>query len=335
VEVEIMLRIVARSIVVFGLLVFAPASVANARDEQSGDSSSVIGRWDVTVEGAEGEYPSWFEVRKSGYRTLVGSYVGQFGSARPISNVECHDGSVRFVVPPQWENRKSDVDFEGRLDGQVLRGQTTNDEGKRIGWIARRAPKLERDQPHQWGEQLELFNGRDLTGWKPRTAGRKNSWQVRDGLLVNVEAGNDLLTERRFTDFRLHAEFRYPQGSNSGIYLRGRYEVQIEDNFGQEPDNEKIGGVYGFLTPRINAAKPAGEWQTFEITLIGRRVTVEFNGERIIDRQIIPGITGGALDSDEGSPGPILIQGDHGPVDFRKLTLTPATVRLPPSSRQP
>ena len=318
-----MARIVARSIVGVGLIV-ALASAAEAKEKQSGgDSSSVIGRWDVTVEGADGAYPSWFEVRKSGYRTLVGSYVGQFGSARPIANVESKDGSLRFVVPPQWENRKTDVVYEGRLEGDVIRGQTTNDEGKAIHWVARRAPQLERGEPRQWGEPLELFNGRDLAGWKPRSADRKNGWQVRNGLLANVEPGNDLLTERKFTDFRLHAEFRYPQGSNSGIYLRGRYEVQIEDSFGQEPDDEKIGGVYGFLTPRINAAKPAGQWQTFEITLVGRRVTVVFNGEKIIDRQIIPGITGGALNSDEGAPGPILIQGDHGPVEFRKLTLTP------------
>src|SRR5439155_25775408 len=109
----------------------------------------------------------------------------------------------------------------------------------------------------------------------------------------------------------------------SGIYLRGRYELQIEDNYGGEPDAHKIGGIYGFLTPRINAARRPGEWQTVDVTLVGRVVTITLNGELIIDRQTIPGITGGALDSDEGAPGPILIQGDHGPIDFRKVTLTP------------
>ena len=147
---------------------------------------------------------------------------------------------------------------------------------------------------------------------------------MRDKLLANAVPGNDLVTEQKFTDFRLHAEFRYPKGSNSGIYLRGRYEVQIEDNFGQEPDRERIGGVYGFLTPSVNAARRPGEWQSMDITLVGRTVTVLFNGERIIDRQEIPGLTGGALDSDEGAPGPVMLQGDHGPIDFRKVTLTPA-----------
>src|SRR5689334_5774687 len=128
-----MARVVRWPMFAVGLLASALTSVSDAKDNPTGrDSSSVIGRWDVTVEGADGDYPSWFEVRKSGYRTLVGSYVGQFGSARPISHVESHDGSFRFVVPPQWENRQTDVVFEGRLDGDVLRGETTNDDGKRI-----------------------------------------------------------------------------------------------------------------------------------------------------------------------------------------------------------
>ena len=285
---------------------------------------SIIGRWDLTVQGAEGTYPSWLEVRRSGYRTLVGSFVGQFGSARPISRVEFEGGRVRFSVPPQWEPRKDDLRFEGKLEGDTLRGTTTDDKGRSVTWTGRRAPSLRRESAPAWGQPVELFNGKDLAGWKPRHPEKKNGWVVRDGLLVNAAPGNDLLTERKFTDFQLHAEFRYPKGSNSGIYLRGRYEVQIEDGFGQEPESHIIGSVYGFLTPSVNAAKKAGEWQTLEVTLVGRVVTVVLNGERVIDRQAIPGITGGALDSDEAAPGPILVQGDHGPVEFRKLTLTPA-----------
>ena len=133
-----------------------------------------------------------------------------------------------------------------------------------------------------------------------------------------------MVTDRKFTDFKLHAEFRYPKGSNSGVYLRGRYEVQIVDDYGEAADSHGSGGIYGFLTPSVNAAKKPGEWQTLDVTLVGRVVTVVLNGERVIDRQTIPGITGGALDSNEGEPGPIFLQGDHGPVDFRNLSLTPA-----------
>jgi hypothetical protein len=304
-----------------GFLCLALTAVPAA---QSKRAATVLGRWDLTVHGPQGDYSSWLEVRRSG-RSLVGSFVGQFGSARPISRVEFEDGRVRFALPPQFEDRKDDLRFEGRLEGDTIQGETTDDKGRRLEWTARRAPALKRSSPPQWGEAIELFNGKDLTGWKPRHSGTKNGWTVKDGVLVNAKPGNDLITERKFTDFKLHAEFRYPPRSNSGIYLRGRYEVQIEDNYGQEPECHGIGGVYGFLTPSVNAAKKAGEWQSMDITLVGRVVTILFNGERVIDRQAIPGITGGALDSDEGAPGPILLQGDHGPVEFRKLTLTPGT----------
>jgi hypothetical protein len=286
--------------------------------------ASIEGRWDLTVKGVEGSYPSWLEVRLSGRHTLVGSFVGQFGSARPISQVEFEKGRVRFTMPPQWEERKDDLIFEAKLAGEALSGSTTDDKGRRIEWSGRRAPALKRSQQPAWGEPIELFNRKDLAGWKPRNAAKKNGWEVKDGLLINAKPGNDLMTEKKFTDFQLTVEFRYPARSNSGIYLRGRYEVQIEDNFGEEPDSHKIGGVYGFLTPSVNAGKKAGEWQKLEITLVGRVVTVRLNGQRVIDRQTIPGITGGALDSDEGAPGPIMLQGDHGRIEFRKVTLIPA-----------
>ncbi len=285
--------------------------------------ATAVGRWDLTVQGADGPYPSWLEVRRSGRTTLVGSFVGRTGSARPISRVDFDKGRLRFSVPPQWEERRDDLTFEGTVEGDAITGHTTDDKGRRVAWAARRAPALKRERPPRWGEPAELFNGKDLAGWKPRRGGQPG-WEVKGGLLVNARPGDDLVTEKAFADFRLHAEYRYPRGSNSGLYLRGRYEVQIEDDFGRDADSHGSGGVYGFLTPSVNAARRAGEWQAVDVTLVGRAVTVVLNGERVIDRQAIPGITGGALDSDEGAPGPVMLQGDHGPVEFRKLTLTPA-----------
>jgi hypothetical protein len=307
------------------LFVLTVLALASADDSSSKrGAGSVIGRWDLNVHGPDGDYPSWLEVRRSGFRTLVGCFVGRFGSARPIAKVEWDNKRLRFTIPPQWESGDNDLMFEGQLTDGALRGTTSDEKGRRLSWGGRRAPDLRRTSPPRWGEPIELFNGRDLTGWKPRSREVKNGWLVRDGVLSNAKPGNDLLTERIFTDFRLRAEFRYPKGSNSGIYLRGRYEVQIEDNFGQEPECHKMGGIYGFLTPCLNTAKRAGEWQVLEITLVGRQVTIVLNGERVIDRQTIPGITGGALDSDEDRPGPILLQGDHGRIEFRRLTLSPA-----------
>jgi hypothetical protein len=288
--------------------------------------SDLLGRWDLKVRDGAQEYPSWIQIEKSGHNTLVGGYVGRFGSVRPVSKVEfdAAKGRFRFVVPPQWERRTNDIVVEGRVEGGGLRGETINDEGRTIQWEAQRAPSMVRDREPKWGKPIELVNGRDLTGWKPRHAGAKNGWIVKDGLLSNASPGNDLVTEQKFTDFKLRAVFRYPKGSNSGLYLRGRYEAQIEDNFGREPGSHYIGGIYGFLAPRINASRPAGEWQTMEITLVGRMLTLVLNGEPVIERQMIPGITGGALDSDEGAPGPLMIQGDHGQVDFKELTIIPA-----------
>ena len=304
------------------------ASPVNAADRDAFVKAAqpLLGRWDLTVNNSGQEYPSWLQFELSGYRTLVGAYVGQFGSVRPISKIDFDPNTrhFRFVVPPQWERRTNEIVVEGTLEGETLRGTVPNDDGKAVPFAGRHAPALVREREPRWGQTIELFNGRDLTGWKLRNANAKNGWRIENGSLSNAEPGNDLMTERRFTDFKLHAEFRFPKGSNSGIYLRGRYEVQIEDDFGREPSSHFIGGVYGFLTPRINNAKQAGEWQTVDITLVGRVVTIVLNGEPIIERQAIPGITGGAIDSHEENPGPILIQGDHGKVEFRKLTLTAA-----------
>jgi hypothetical protein len=284
----------------------------------------IVGRWDITVHGADGDYPSWLEVTKSGYRTLVGCFVGQFGSARPISNVINHDGQITFTIPPQYEHRTDDMTFTARLDRDILRGETTDESGRRLSFEATRAPSLSRSSLPTWANPESLYNGQDLSGWHPRDPKSAHGWVIQNGILTNARPGNDLVSDRKFDDFQLHAEFRYPKGSNSGIYLRGRYELQIEDNFGDEPESHKIGGIYGFLTPSLNASKPAGEWQTIDATLVGRTLTVTLNGERIIDRQRIPGPTGGALDSHEAQPGPIMLQGDHGQVEFRKLTIAPA-----------
>jgi hypothetical protein len=308
-------------VLLLGLGIVSPAA---GQDPSTRRGSAIIGRWDIVVRTPDGEYPSWLEVERSGSRTLVGRFVGRSGSSRPISRVEFEDGRVRWVIPPQFEQRKDDLRFEGRLEGDTLSGETSDDKGRQVTWAARRAPALKRTNPPAWGEAIELFNGKDLAGWTFQLPGRRNGWVVREGLLVNATPGNNLMTEQRFTDFKVHVEYRYPKGSNSGLYLRGRYEVQIEDDHSREPNSHGSGGVYGFLTPCLNMARAPGEWQTLDVTLVGRMVTVELNGERVIDRQTIPGITGGAIDSDEGVPGPILLQGDHGPIEFRKVTLTPA-----------
>lgn len=283
--------------------------------------SPVIGRWDLTVDGPAGSHPSWFEVRRSGDRTLVGRFVGQFGSARPISRIEFSDSVLRFAIPPQWEEGDGDLRVEGVLKGDRLAGWLIDPAGNRMTWTANRAPALRRTAPATWGTPIVLFDGSDMMSWR---AEGESYWRIVDGVLTNVQAGANLITRQTFNDFRLHVEFRYPAGGNSGIYLRGRYEVQVEDTGGREPANDHLGAIYGFLPPSEDHAKQPGEWQSFDITLVGRLVTVVLNGTTIISNREIPGITGGALDSDEAAPGPLVLQGDHGPVEYRNIVLTPA-----------
>lgn len=281
---------------------------------------ALVGRWDINIHTPAGDLPSWLEIRRSGFRTLVGQFVGVVGSARPISRVEVEDGELRFSLPPQWEDGKDDLSFRGRLQGGTITGSMTFPDHRRFDWSARRAPSLQRPAAPKWAAPIRLFNGTDLSGWRALGQSR---WEVADGVLRNTAGGANLVTERKFSDFKLHAELRLPAGSNSGVYLRGRYEVQIADALG-EPPSDRLGAVYGFLAPSEDAARGPDAWQSLDITLIGRRITVMLNGRTVICDREIPGITGGALDSDEGAPGPLLLQGDHGPVEFRNITLTPA-----------
>jgi hypothetical protein len=168
-----------------------------------------------------------------------------------------------------------------------------------------------------------LFDGKDLKGW--HAMGNNNQWVAESGILRNKQGGSNLVTDEVFDDFKLHIEFRCPRDGNSGVYLRGRYELQIEDlGGGQEPPNDGVGAIYGFLGPVEMAAKPTGEWQSYDVTLVGRLVTIVFNGKTVMCRGEIPGITGGALNSYEGEPGPIYLQGDHGPIEFKNIVITPA-----------
>jgi Domain of Unknown Function (DUF1080) len=282
----------------------------------------LIGRWDITITTPTGTAPSWIEIDSSGRDALVGRIVGIVGSARPISEIIAEGDSLRFAVPHQWENGNGELRVAFRLQGDRLVGRMAFPDNTTLNWQGVRAPPLLRAHAAVWGAPIRLLGQNDLNGWEPM--GSPNQWFVRNGVLTSPKSGANLRTQRTFGDFKLHIEFRYPKGSNSGVYLRGRHEVQIEDDYGREPDSHRFSGVYGFIAPSEIAARPAGQWQTYDITLVGRMVTVIANGRQVICNREIPGITGGAIDSNEGAPGPIYLQGDHGPVEYRNIVITPA-----------
>jgi len=287
----------------------------------SADTSSVEGRWDITIYDAGKTMPSWLEVVHSGLHTLVGQFVSTGGSARPISKINFENGKVSFSIPPQWETG-NDLSFEATLQGDSLAGTVTFPNGKTYNCSGVRAPSLKRPSTPSWGKPIKLLNGKDLKGWHP--SGEKNQWVVENGILKSAAPGSNLITDASFTDFKLHVEFRYSKRGNSGVYLRGRYEVQILEENSISPPKGTLGAVYGFIAPSELVAKNVGDWQNYDITFTGRMVTIVANGIKIICNQEIPGITGGALNSNEGEPGPIMLQGDHEAIEYRNIILIPA-----------
>ena len=314
--------------VLFGLLVLTNAFSQRSASPTKPSSESIVaaflGRWDLTLIAPDREYPSWLKIEKEDGQ-LQAQMVGRWGNARPLPKIEITNGHLRFVSPKEEESRPDDMVFEGALTGKTLSGTTTGPDGTTWQWTGRRAPALSRTGTPKWGEPIPLFNGKDLTGWKPDKPDSATTWKVEDGNLVSPGRGPELINASKFEDFKLHIEFNCGEKSNSGIYLRGRYEVQVESNSQEEPASHHTGGVYGFIEPSPELPRKIGQWQTFDITLIGRMITVVQNGQTIIDHQEIPGITGGALDSHEELPGPIYLQGsEEGHVAFRNIVITPA-----------
>ena len=286
-------------------------------------AESFAGKWDLTVRDANGKaLPSWLEIiPASGHGQAM--FVGRWGSARPLPRLEMNGNRIVFVSPKDEEGSGNDLVFEGTLTNDTLAGTAVGPNSAHWSWTGQRAPALPRPAEVNWGQPQTLFNGIDFTGWIFDNPKRSRSWTVEDGCLVNHSAGANLITTGSFQNFKLHVEVKCPPKANSGIYLRGRYEVQVEDDSLAEPPSHHMGAIYGFLAPNPEQPRRPGEWQSFDITLLGRFVTVVQNGHTIIDNQEIPGITGGALNSHEELPGPIYLQGDHGGIAYRNLVLTP------------
>jgi hypothetical protein len=302
------------------LMVLMPAATLSAQSS----IKPFLGRWDLTIKTPKRELPSWIEVSEEQGQPKV-TMVGVADHATPLERVQIKEEEIEFVSPKGEEGFSEDMDFKGKVAGGQLVGTVSRSGGTSWPWTGRRAPTLKRAGSPSWGKPITLFNGKDLTGWRFSDPGHASNWKVEGGELVKNGNGPEIITTSKFEDFKLHLEFNCGPQANSGVYLRGRYEVQIETNSTQDPPNRQLGGVYGFLAPTTEVSRKPGEWRTYDITLVGRTVTVVLDGATIIDGQEIPGITGGALDSHEELPGPIYFQGsEEGRVAFRNVTITPA-----------
>lgn len=271
-------------------------------------ASPFDGRWDLTITTATELYPGWLEVTGAQARVQP-----RTGSVIPATSVKI-DGDHLHVVFGRT-NLAWDLTASGdKLTGTQTRGAETD----KVEGV--RAPKLDRPMPKAWSAPEPLFDGKDLDGWEPSDASI-NHWVAQNNELVNLDHGANLRTIRKFSDFKLHIELNCPDGGNSGIYLRGRYEVQVA--YEKAPDKfHQMASIYGMLAPAFEMPRKPGHWERLDITLVGRRITLLRDGTKLLDNAEIPGITGGALDSHESEPGVFYIQGDHtGGMRYRNITI--------------
>lgn len=313
------------------------AFISKAQDSKK----DFFGMWTIDIEGGS---VGWLEVHeKDGF--LDADLLWRGGSVSPVSNVYFVDDNTLIVTRireiEKVEGRKhvSTQTYKFKRSGDKLDGMSvepardgmgvnkTNFKGWRLPDVGE-APDLSKVK---YGKPVKLFNGKNLEGWELMGKNTTNGFKVVDGVMVNnpvkvdnkrIHYGN-IRTKEEFEDFKLTLEVNVPAHSNSGVYLRGIYEIQVLDSYGKELDSHNMGALYSRITPSQAAEKPAGEWQTMDITLYDRHVTVILNGKTVIDNQPAYGPTGGAISPDVFKAGPIYLQGDHGKVLYRNMVLTP------------
>ncbi len=277
-----------------------------------------FGRWDLAVRSETEEKGGWLELAKFEGKARL-RVVGRVGGPKLIPEFQLEGNRLRFYLQ-DWFGRYERVDYDLLLERGAIRGSAVRETGGRMVVTGERAPALARPVPKAWGEPIHLLDS--FSRWRP-TGTKPGNWKLAGGVLSNPAKGPNIRTVAEFQDFKLNLEFRCPAESNSGVFLRGRYEIQIEAMEKSGPLHS-TGAVYGSIAPRVALPKRPDEWRRMEITLVGRTLTVVLDGTTIIEREEVPGPTNGAFNSREAEPGPIVLQGDHGPVAFGNIVLTPA-----------
>lgn len=337
------------------LMILTGAAVITAGALSSfAQTNPFLGKWALTIPDAGA---GWLEIKEAPGGYLDGSILWVAGSIVPLDSVlisEGREGNQTLTVVRINEVERKDA------QGKVVRvqkypefimgfmGDSTDSfnmtridpkrDGKGITMsqlTAQRIPPLP-PAPDlknlKFGDPVELFNGKNIDGWRLTDENAVNGWFAQDGMLVcdpKQEEGKphknygNLRTDAEFEDFNLTLKAKVEKGGNSGIYLRGVCEIQVADTYGRPSDPHNMGALYSRITPSVAAEKPAGQWQEFDITFCDRHVTVKLNGETIINNQPVEGCTGGALWADITRKGPLYLQGDHTGVMYKDIKLRP------------
>jgi hypothetical protein len=295
--------------------------VAMAATPARAQGNPFVGAWNITGEAPNQGNVYWLEVKDDG-GTPSATFLNRGGSPVPVEGVKIENGELTFMLPGRGEPRPT-ASF--RVSGGKLTGTVGTPPVKVVGERPPQWGACDANAKHAFAKTVVLFDGKSLDAWDVQHKSRPMAWSIADGAMTNEPKANNLVSKEKFKDFRLDAEYKLSPKGNSGIYLRGRYEMQVVEDAGTAPESHGHMSVYARKAPAVNASKPAGEWQTVQITLVGNCVTTVLNGQTVQDNTRIAGITGGALDAKETEPGPIMIQGDHEVVWFRKVVVTPIT----------
>jgi hypothetical protein len=294
-------------------------------------SAPFLGKWNITGTGEHTAVVYWLEVKEEA-GTLRGRFLNRFSSPYDLPHIKIENGELSFWNAPREPGQAPSPVWRARVVDGKLTGTTTtlrrDAEPAVISWVGVRPPTwpagLNASGRHTYGAPVALFDGSSMDAWDVQHKQNPVNWSIVEGAMTSADkGGNNLVSKQAFQDFKIEAEFNVAPKSNGGIYIRGRYELQVLDDAGQPVTPQSQMAIYGRTPPLVNASRPAGEWQTVEATVVGNRVTVVLNGQKVHDNALIEGITGGALDANETQPGPIMLQGDHGKVAFRKVIVTP------------
>jgi hypothetical protein len=303
-----------KALVVSAVLIFA------AQQYGISQTSPLVGRWGINMTGPNGSKQAlWLGVAEKNGAVDVW-FQPSGGNVRQIKDAKVDGAHLTFTAGPANDKNPATVwDVTAKGDKLAITQKRGDKATELTGF---REPELKRGEPKAWSKAEPLFNGKDLSGWEPM--GSDSHWVVENGLLTNTEHGANLKSKRTFTDFKVHFEANCPEHANSGFYLCGRYEVQLEyEPLDKNPPERRMGAIYGRIAPSVELPRKPGDWDVFDVTLTGRTVTIVRNGVTTIDHKEIEGITGGALDANEGDPGPFYIQGDHtGGLKFRNITVS-------------
>ena len=301
------------------LLVAAVAALAAV--PAGAQTNPFLGAWNITGDAPNQSYVYWLEVKDEG-GTPTALFLNRGGSPVPVKDVKIANNELTFTLPGTGPAQTATFHAAG---------------GKLTGTVGTQAVKVTGVRPPTWGAcdanaahtfgtPVALFDGKSVAAWDPQDKSKPLGWSIADGVMTNEPHANNLVSKEQFKDFKIEAEYKLSEKGNSGIYLRGRYEMQVLDDAGAAPgDVHGHMAIYARKAPDANVSKPAGEWQAAQITIVGNCVTAVLNGKTVQNNARITGITGGALDANETQPGPILIQGDHEKVWFRKVVVTPIT----------